>query len=527
MPELIKPIQFSGTKDIHQLIHVLQKNDLIRILNDSQIEADTAGLSRHFLVANDGQTYLLEDIQQLSKEEAAESNISFKTKNNQEEKSLIEVWKIIRRIDKQPAHLKFDIPWICNKPLAEALTTIDPSPDRLLNLIPPQCFFGKEVFPLVFPVITPQERTYEGNRIKDWLNWCTRKEKETRYPEPSNNSPLTESDLLPNVALEQLISVNFQQEQQEKKKQLLFIINEIQQERRLPTQKVKQLIQNLENWNENYENYETHLEVMQQNLIVKMSSFQKIKNASDNIISQHPEWEENEEALRKLLVNYLKTHDITYPLIQKMSNTFLMGVLPIGTYFGFVIYMLVTDLRLPSSQLTIPLISMSVTSIVFCLDYVISKLISNFCRKSMQNIESKVTDIRTVISYVNNIKPLIENYTAQLDTVNIKLKDISVFNVNKKLEELYQLLKNTEKKQNLSPVETHRESLGLNVIFSAPPKKVKEEIIININEVSNETTPRFSNESSLSSKVLRFFSRKDRNEENQHDYLQSLSKFKR
>lgn len=167
----------------------LNLNSLIAVkelLKKLSINSTTSDLlADHFLLASDGETYLVDDIKSLSQEAAAQDlAISFNTKDGQS-LSLYDVYEALQNSNEAVLENL-----IYNKPLADMLVTRD-SP---LNAL---------FFPIIFPVTSYLENTHEELEIKGFLDYC--KKNELALCDPYLNKPLGSEQLIPNLALQRLI----------------------------------------------------------------------------------------------------------------------------------------------------------------------------------------------------------------------------------------------------------------------------------------------------------------------------------
>lgn len=156
-------------------------------------------LAQHLLVAIDGNTYLWEDIQEASEEEIKFSNIHFL----QADGKTISL-RSLKRIN-DPTQL------LHNKPFAKAILALNFEEGELLNLPPITNKF--DGLPCIYPVINTKEETAEETDLENYVNHLTTKK----------NQDMPDFKSVPNLALQELISVNYKQQQQ-------FVCNELQKE---------------------------------------------------------------------------------------------------------------------------------------------------------------------------------------------------------------------------------------------------------------------------------------------------------
>lgn len=153
-------------------------------------------LAQHFLVATDGNTYLWEDIQEASNEVIKSSDqIEFLSADDELRielalVKLIEFTVIARK------------PFIHNYPLAKALLNLNSKEDELLNLQPIINKFNG--LPCLFPKITIEEETAEAMDVDRFMEYSSKQQYKERIF----------SKAVPNIALQDLISVNLKQQQQ-------------------------------------------------------------------------------------------------------------------------------------------------------------------------------------------------------------------------------------------------------------------------------------------------------------------------
>lgn len=131
---------------------------------------------------------------------------------------------------------------IGNKPLAHSLSTVIIDSDNLLDMMLPVCPLNGKSIPIIKPVLTPSGSTYEERTIRDFLDRLRKKD----LPEvDQKNQPLKATDLIPNIALEQLIHMRFIQRQFQRK-QLLA------KEKKISKEVLDIKIKNLDNKSEDY-----------------------------------------------------------------------------------------------------------------------------------------------------------------------------------------------------------------------------------------------------------------------------------
>lgn len=173
----LHPLFFNNTEDVERLL-----NRLDLTTKDVNLLAQT------FLVASDGNTYLLDDISHLSPMDIDSSRVIFPTKNG----NTLTVADIKLALENNDQHLLDTL--VHNKPLADMLVNKRlPTPSYL------------DLFSIVFPLISYQERTFEEHGIEEYLARCRAKLKP--QIDPLNHQALTRDHLKFNIALAQLIHV--------------------------------------------------------------------------------------------------------------------------------------------------------------------------------------------------------------------------------------------------------------------------------------------------------------------------------
>jgi hypothetical protein len=175
-----REIQLNTVNDIHTLLNKLEKQSYIKLVEDQNgntyVDAEPGELAKHLILKYDGNTYLVEDATSLN-----------------------------------------DGPYIQNLSLAEAIASIKyvkGSQDCLSMALPQSC--PTNIFPIVFPIITPQAQTYDFYDIAGWVRGYQNKASSLQYhnSREDNLLPLSFSQLIENRALQQLIQINFQLAQQ-------------------------------------------------------------------------------------------------------------------------------------------------------------------------------------------------------------------------------------------------------------------------------------------------------------------------
>lgn len=200
----LKPIVLNSLDDIEAVFKKLKsiklleichkKNNPLIYIRQSSLPNDEK-FTEQFLVSNDGNTYLLSDILQLSDHEAKNATVIFITKDGQK-KSVVD----IKKAWPNDIHL-----YIQNLPLANALRTLQYSKRfAKLRLTLPECPLAKTQFPVIKPVITHSGITYEEHLLKDW---CATQEKASLSC-VATKSPLYVDRIFANKTLEQLIWLN-------------------------------------------------------------------------------------------------------------------------------------------------------------------------------------------------------------------------------------------------------------------------------------------------------------------------------
>lgn len=201
---------------------ILKLTDEEVLAADINLQDNLDELTWQLVIATDGNTYLLGDIQELTDEEVFASDLYFVTADGAP-RSIIDVRKAL---ENQNADLLDEL--IHNEPLAEMLITkLPPQPSYLSFLL--------DLFPVVFPVTSYLENTWEEHVIEDYLLHCRNNRIEETAPivtyqsvtrknrsedreeikekeiEENEKKPtftpvtLTRKHLLPNIALQQLI----------------------------------------------------------------------------------------------------------------------------------------------------------------------------------------------------------------------------------------------------------------------------------------------------------------------------------
>lgn len=100
---------------------------------------------------------------------------------------------------------------IHNKPLAEAISEIYVDQNLRFRIDLPVCPLGGKKFPIIFPVITPLENTYENYNLDKWIELLKSKKQLLIYPHLNHDKTLILEQIVPNIALEQLIWTNIRQ----------------------------------------------------------------------------------------------------------------------------------------------------------------------------------------------------------------------------------------------------------------------------------------------------------------------------
>lgn len=170
--------------------------DLGRAISKSISFGNNSAKGRQFcFVANDGNTYFFDDIKQLTDDEAQQSTLTFATKTG-ERVSLAHVKHAVENNNHE-----FLRNLIHNAPLIELLDRIS-----VWNLAKTSTHISKlnPAFPIINPVITPYEDSYEESDIKKWLLFLKTSGK-APYSPSNKNKLLSKSQLIPNHALRNLI----------------------------------------------------------------------------------------------------------------------------------------------------------------------------------------------------------------------------------------------------------------------------------------------------------------------------------
>lgn len=202
----LRLVQFNTVNDIHDLLELLHTKRLLRFREYKQgiisIKADLDQLAKCLLMASDGNTYFIDNLALLRHDESI-TNVNFLTKKN--------ISVNVHTMKKyQIKHSDF----IFNRPLAATLMSIEYSNDNLydLNMKWPQTTL-RVIFPVIYPVTTDRENTYDRYEINDWLAYRSNKHLPLTHPKPNHKrltNALSHTDIFTNVALQQLIRVNVQ-----------------------------------------------------------------------------------------------------------------------------------------------------------------------------------------------------------------------------------------------------------------------------------------------------------------------------
>lgn len=138
------PLQFHSQK---------KTNAFLRLLKDRSL-TEVTQLREHLLVATNGETYFLDDIDSLDPTNHSKKNIQFPSKNGR----LYSIQELQKeyRVKKNLASLSL----IYNKPQAEMLVSFLNRKVRI-----PYDPIHK-LFPILFPIITAAEVSYEKRSLK-------------------------------------------------------------------------------------------------------------------------------------------------------------------------------------------------------------------------------------------------------------------------------------------------------------------------------------------------------------------------
>lgn len=203
---LLKEIQFKKTDDVYSLVKKLAEKNILTLDNDGKIVSIDAD---QFLVAENGNTYILHDILALSNEAANSLDFKFLGKDGNKYSS-----KDIRSKIKDTKLLLLQNNALVNSLLTAKLSLPEvkkikgkksphKTPQKLLNIIVDKCPITHGNF--IFPVVANSGHDFERYAINQWLLSHT--------TNPITNLRLTNQDLVPNNALKDLIWVNFNQRQ--------------------------------------------------------------------------------------------------------------------------------------------------------------------------------------------------------------------------------------------------------------------------------------------------------------------------
>lgn len=196
MSMLLREIRFNSADDVYSLIEDLKKKHILHIKDDGSIASID---DEQFLVADNGNTYLLQDILALTDKEAESLGFQFLGKDH-------------KKYSAGEIRSKTKSPLIKNQVLIDALLTIkmvqkakeETKSQNLLNITFEEvCPITQENF--IFPVIAPSGQNFEKYNINLWLL--------KNNINPVTRENLTKKDLIPNKALKDLIWVNFVQKQ--------------------------------------------------------------------------------------------------------------------------------------------------------------------------------------------------------------------------------------------------------------------------------------------------------------------------
>lgn len=194
-------ITFRQAQDVRNLANQLIDKGLAKVdasKKRPRLIADPVQLATQFIMDTQGITYFVPEILALSEDEAKESSICFKTNDNENLLTLHDIWR--RKCQ--------GIQFIYNRPLADALVTINLKKSRPLDPTFPTCALFP-TFPLTDPAITSHLKNYNFHEIKGWLSRA--KEKHNPLVYPGTEIPLTKQDILKNYALRQLIHIHLRE----------------------------------------------------------------------------------------------------------------------------------------------------------------------------------------------------------------------------------------------------------------------------------------------------------------------------
>lgn len=208
------PVQFIDGNDIFKLLTKLEELNHIKLVQkdhgNKKVQTHVNSLAQQLLVANDGNTYLLDDILHASEEEKQSSSLTFLARNHIH----FRLYELDEELYEQLIH---------NYILAQMLSSIIFKPENKLYIklnlpiVSPTNFFT-----IIFPVITPCEISYDRYDIEGWLQYRLSKNQPYDYPIALDNqyeSSLTPDSLIRNIATEQLIWIYLQLSQ---KRRLLY-----------------------------------------------------------------------------------------------------------------------------------------------------------------------------------------------------------------------------------------------------------------------------------------------------------------
>lgn len=386
----LRPIRFHEVNDVYAFTQLLEANNILSITggedkkNLKQIQVNADLLAQHFLVASDGNTYLLEDIQQLSEEEAVIIQVYFSTKDGKNRLTLAQVKKMIDK--KEIAELS---KLIHNKPLAEALSKLDPTPGRLLKVPEFNCAILK--YATVFPVLTPEEDSFEYYAIRDYV--------EKRCRHPITNQALSPEQLLPNHALQDLINVNFQQRQNRKQE----LINK----------KGKDFTTAIQALESEKKDLQRCLEVQRDYWIQEKSKYETGKEKYEEALKKHPELgQKTITELNKLGETY-QEKKLHLTRVDRLAYGSCLGIGAVGGAIGGAI--LGCIIGGPIIGAALALVGFATGG--FILGYLFCAPLSLFI------FSPKIAKVEQALTHVDQVKSYLQNEN-KIEFCNEKIKDI-------------------------------------------------------------------------------------------------------